>query len=142
MSNQERYVEMFTAYWNDPDPRRYAEHYHREANITRPGGGPPISPQEAQQQVAQLKALIPDLRLKPTRTDGSGDALWIEWLLTGTVAGQKLQVRGADRITLKGDRVIETATYYDSLDLLSAFDQRVSHERLRGALAATLEAAN
>jgi hypothetical protein len=57
--------------------------------------------------------LEPDLRVVPTRWGPTADGVLIEWVNTGTLHGVPIELRGADRYTLRNGRASEGHSYFD-----------------------------
>jgi SnoaL-like domain len=56
-------------------------------------------------------AIEPDIRVAPTRWPETDDGVLIEWVNTGTLQGDTLELRGADRYTLKDGKATEGYAY-------------------------------
>jgi ketosteroid isomerase-like protein len=49
---------------------------------------------------------------------GSADGVLIEWVATGTLPGGSIELRGADRYTLRDGKVAEGVAYFDPRPVL------------------------
>jgi hypothetical protein len=64
---------------------------------------------------------IPDARAEVDRWSASGDAVFIEFRLTGTIGGQRLEWSAVDRFLLNSDnRSRERVSYFDPMPLVLA----------------------
>jgi len=61
---------------------------------------------------------MPDIRIDVQRCSATGDVLFIEWILSGTLAGQSVRIPGVDRFVLKDGTGIEMRAFFDSRDIL------------------------
>ena len=81
----------------------------------------------------RVKSIIPDIRLEPKGWAAKDDIVFIEWLMSGTFRGQPIQWEGVTRFTLRGERAIEGAAYFDTMPLWVAIDPRMKRGNLLGA---------
>jgi 2-methylisocitrate lyase-like PEP mutase family enzyme len=116
-----RFVERFAARWAG-DPAAFAESYHPEARIMSPQTRRWIARYEIAAFAARTRAVLPDMRFEVVRWALRGDALFLEWRTSGTVAGEPVSWEGVDRFILRGERAVEEVVYYDSLPLWERLD--------------------
>jgi SnoaL-like domain len=64
--------------------------------------------------------LIPDLRAEPEYWLAEDGIAFIEFTLTGTLAGRPISLRAVDRMLLDGEKLVMRESYYDPLPLLVA----------------------
>ncbi len=116
MSDAERFVELFTRLWAEPDAERFGELFHPDGAFRHPGGRAVTRDQNADYW-RRVLARMPDLVLRPTAWAASGDRVFIEWLASATVGGRPIEWSGVTRFVLRGDRAVEGAAYFDSTQL-------------------------
>jgi predicted SnoaL-like aldol condensation-catalyzing enzyme len=109
--------------WNEPNPD---SDYFRNLmhSDTRNQIPPMTAPADREGVVAHFSEVLrrlPDLRIKVVRWAPTADCVLIEWLAAATVAGEKLEWTGVDRIRIRGDRAYEARVYWDTRQL----DQRM-----------------
>jgi ketosteroid isomerase-like protein len=121
-TDAERFVEHWTEIWREFDTSRFPELFHPEGTLFHPTMREPITSEQEPVYMEGLKALIPDLMLRPTRWGATEDGVLIEWKITGTLAGEPYEVVGADRFTLRGDRAIEGIAYFDTYPIWARLD--------------------
>ena len=73
-----------------------------------------------QQFVRPLFALMPDLRCEVEHWAASGNTLYIEVTLNGTLGRRDLSWRACDRVTLRDGVAIERQSYFDPAPLMRA----------------------
>jgi hypothetical protein len=73
-----------------------------------------------EQFVKPVFALIPDLHADVERWAASGETLYIELTLRGTLAGRSLSWRACDRVTLRDGMAVERESYFDPSPLIAA----------------------
>lgn len=85
-----------------------------------------------------LFSLMPDLRGTVTRWAASGDDIYIELRLEGTLGRRPITLHSCDRITLRDGRVIERVAHLDPSPLLAGIKRtpRVWPRTLRAQLRA------
>jgi hypothetical protein len=128
MSDAERFVERWTEIWREFDTSRFPELFHPEGTLLHPTMPRPISREQEPLFMEGLKRAMPDLELRPTRWGPTDDGVLIEWRITGTLAGGPIEIVGADRFTLRGDRATEGIAYFDTYPIWSRIDRSMARE--------------
>jgi len=67
-----------------------------------------------------LFSLMPDLHGTVTRWAGSGDDIYIELRLEGSLGRRPVTLHSCDRITLRNGKVIERVAHFDPAPLMAA----------------------
>jgi hypothetical protein len=117
MSDAGAFVDNWLRVWRDRDGQGYAELLHKGCVLDNPIG--PIPREELQKFVAELVAIWPDHRIAATRWAATDDGVLIEWVASGTLPGGPIELRGADRYTLRDGKVAEGVAYFDPRPLLA-----------------------
>ncbi len=117
MSDAQSFVDNWSRVWRDRDGHGYAQLLHEDCVLDNPIS--PVSREELPQFVDSLLAIWPDHRITATRWAATGDDVLIEWVATGTLLpGGPIELRGADRYTLRDGKVCEGVAYFDPRPLL------------------------
>jgi hypothetical protein len=116
------FVTRWASVYEDLKLERIPDLFEPEATIRQPTTRGAISPREAPECLASLKALVPDARLEATRWSETENGVFIEWRLTGTLADRAFELFGVDRYVLRGDRATEGCAYFDTYELWARLD--------------------
>ena len=82
-----------------------------------PGGTRAVGRQAVRELLATRFAGIPDVHYGDDRHFVSGDRGASEWTLTGTtVEGERLEVRGCDLWTFRGDEIVRKDSFWKILE--------------------------
>jgi len=100
-----------------PDPRKFQEFYTADARMINPGFARPLRRDELARYYAALTAQVADLQLRLERWAVAPGLLFVEWTVTGTVAGQPFTLPNTDRFTLRDLLAVEGVAYFDNLAL-------------------------
>jgi ketosteroid isomerase-like protein len=114
--NAQSFVDNWSRVWRDRDGQGYAELLHEDCVLYNPIG--PVSREQLPQFVDSLIAIWPDHRIAATRWGATADGVLIEWVATGTLPGGPIELRGADRYTVRDGKVAEGVAYFDPRPLL------------------------
>ena len=124
--SHEQWVQGFVEGWRAPvGAREFAEHFRPlladDVRLVQPQL-PSLTGFRAfaDSFVAPTFALIPDIHGEVERWAASGDTLYIELTLRGTVGGRPLSFRACDRISLRDGVAVERESYFDPTPLLLA----------------------
>ena len=115
-ADAQRFVEDWLRVWRDRDGHAYADLLHEDCVFDNPMG--PITREQLPQFVDSLLAIWPDHRIEATRWGATADGVLIEWVATGTLPGGPIELRGADRYTLRDGKVAEGVAYFDPRPVL------------------------
>jgi SnoaL-like domain len=77
-----------------------------------------------QRFVRPVFALIGDLHGEVERWAARGETIYIELVLSGTLAGRPVSWRVCDRVTLRGEVAVERESYFDPTPLVRAIATR------------------
>ena len=113
MSEAAAFVERWSRVWDgqNSDAELYMSLLH--------DGCPLINPisearrEDLPQFVAALLEIEPDIRVEPTRWAETEDGVLMEWVNRGTLHGKPIELRGADRYTLRDGKGVEGYAYFD-----------------------------
>lgn len=106
-------MENWSKVWhgNDSDPELYMELLHNGCPLINPLGT--VTREELPAFFEAVLDLEPDIRVVPTRWAETDDGVLIEWVNTGTLREAPVELRGADRYTLKDGKATEGYGYFD-----------------------------
>jgi ketosteroid isomerase-like protein len=120
------WVEGFAQGWRAPSsPAAFAAHFRPmlapDIRLIQPQL-PTLVGHDAFEQdfVKPLFALIPDLHGDVERWASSGDVIYIELTLSGSLGGRSLSWRVCDRVTLRDGLAVERESYFDPSPVLAA----------------------
>lgn len=120
------FVDAFAEGWRAPaGPDAFADHFEPWLDpgirLIQPGT-PPLKGHAAFREgfVRPLFTLIQDLHGSVEGWAASGDTLYIEVMLKGTVGGRPVTMHSCDRVTLRDGIAIERIAYMDPTPLLAA----------------------
>ena len=120
MADAQAFVDNWHKAWRDRDGQAYAELLHEDAVLYPPLGA--MTREQLPQFVDALLAVWPDHRIEVTRwaatREGELVHVLMEWVATGTLPGGPIELRGADRYTLRDGKVTEGVAYFDPRPLL------------------------
>lgn len=113
MSDAESFVDRWSKVWRgaDSDPHLYMKLLHEGCPLINP-----IDEIGREDLPGFMKAVLemePDIRVVPTRWAETDDGVLIEWVNTGTLNGAPVELRGADRYTLRDGKGAEGYSYFD-----------------------------
>ena len=126
MTNIERFMKNYMAVWPSFDADRLDEAIDPEATIHHSGMASPIRGSAEPDYVRAIKAIMPDIGLEVVNWAGSGDVVFVEYEMSGTLAGKLLKWTGIGRFKLRGERAIDAIGRWDNLDLLAQIDPEIS----------------
>lgn len=120
------WVDAFAEGWRAPaSPDAFADHFQRwldpEVRLIQPQT-PVIVGHAAfrEQFVRPLFALVPDLHGIVEGWAATGETIYVELRLEGTVAGRPVTMRTCDRVKLRDGIAVERLAYLDPMPLLAA----------------------
>ena len=122
----EAWVNAFADGWAGPvDADHFADHFerwlHPDIRLVQPQVPTTIGHRAFRERFARpLFELVPDLHGTVEGWAASGDTVYIELRLEGTVGGRPLTMRTCDRITLRDGKAIERLAYLDPTPMLAA----------------------
>jgi ketosteroid isomerase-like protein len=120
------WVAMFAEGWANPvDADSFCDHFDPwfdpEVRMIQPNLRPTVGPRAFREEFARpLFELVPDLHGTVEGWASSGDSVYIELRLEGTVGRRSFTMRTCDRIKLRDGKAIERVAYLDPAPLLKA----------------------
>jgi SnoaL-like domain len=141
VTNAEKFMRRYMAVWPGLDDERLLEVVYPEATIHHSGMEAPIRGEEEPDYVRGIKALILDIGLEVRNWAANGDVVFVEYELSGSVAGRPLRWVGIGRFQLRGERAIDAIGRWDNLDLLAQLDGSTRRTAFAEAAAALRAAA-
>jgi hypothetical protein len=122
----EAWVEMFTEGWANPvDADTFCDHFdpwfQPEVRMIQPSVRPIVGRQAFREAFARpLFDLVPDLHGVVENWASSGDTLYIELRLEGTIGRTPFTMHSCYRIKLRDGKAIERFAYLDATPLVKA----------------------
>jgi ketosteroid isomerase-like protein len=122
----EAWVEGFIEGWRAPaNAEATARHFERllapDIRLIQPQLPTGVGYGALRRQFLEpLFALMPDVHCEVDRWAASGDDVFIELTVIGTVGGRPVRMRACDRVTLRGGVAIERESHADPAPLLAA----------------------
>lgn len=126
MTDAERFMQRYMEVWPSFDADRLDEAIDPEATIHHSGMERPIRGTEEADYVRAIKALMSDIRLEVANWAARDGVVFVEYEMSGTLAGQPLRWTGIGRFKLRGERAIDAIGRWDNLELLAQIDPSVS----------------
>ncbi|MBY0573047.1 MAG: nuclear transport factor 2 family protein [Undibacterium sp.] len=108
------FVARYSAAWKQPNVSNVRALMHADTQNLIP---PMTQPGNRDSVLAHFEGVlkkVPDLSLITKRWAHSGDTVTIEWSATATVNGRPLAWSGIDIIRLRGDKIIDLQSYWDT----------------------------
>jgi ketosteroid isomerase-like protein len=121
----EKIVKPYAANGQDPDPIKFQHFYAPDAQMINPGFERPLHREELPGYYTGLKSKIRNLQLHLERWAVAPGLLFIEWTVTGEIAGKPLVLPNTDRFTLRDMLVTEGVAYFDDLAVRALTDQNL-----------------
>lgn len=88
-----------------------------------------------------IKALMPDARAEVANWATRDDVVFVEYAISGTVAGRPLEWTGIGRFKVRDGLIVDAIGRWDNLDLLAQLDGSVRRTAFAEAAAAYANAA-
>jgi SnoaL-like protein len=126
MEDGERFMQRYMEVWPSFDADRLDVAIDPEATIHHSGMERPIRGDEEPDYVRAIKSLMPDISLEVANWAANGDVVFVEYEMSGTLAGRSLSWTGIGRFKLRGERAIDVIGRWDNLELLARIDPAVS----------------
>lgn len=114
------FVERFQAFWLAPTVDGLAGLLAADAVLVQPLSRRMSGLAQAKIEFARIFALMPDLCGVVDRWSATGDAVFIEFRLRGTLGGRAVEWPAVDRFTLAGELAVERVSYFDPSRLVGA----------------------
>jgi hypothetical protein len=126
MTDAERFMQHYMEVWPSFDADRLDEAIDPEATIHHSGMERPIRGAAEPDYVRAIRSLMPDISLEVANWAANGDVVFVEYEVSGTLAGRPLNWTGIGRFKLRGARAIDVIGRWDNLELLARIDPTVS----------------
>lgn len=126
MTNAERFMQHYIEVWPGFDADRLDLAIDPEATIHHSGMPLPMRGAEEPDYVRAIKALMPDIGLTVANWAAREDVVFVEYEMSGTLAGRALRWTGIGRFKLRGERAIDAIGRWDNLELLAQIDPTIS----------------
>jgi ketosteroid isomerase-like protein len=120
------WVAMFAEGWANPvDTDAFCDHFdpwfHPDVRMIQPSVSPTVGREAFREQFARpLFELVPDLHGTVEHWAASGDVVYIELRLEGTIGGRPFTLHTCDRIKLRDGKALERVAYLDPAPMLKA----------------------
>jgi ketosteroid isomerase-like protein len=124
------WVREFAEGWRAPaDAEAFADHFDRlltdDIRLVQPQMPPVVGREAFRERFARpVFALIPDLHATVHSWAASGDVVFIDFTLEGTLGGKPISWPCVDRVTLRDGLAIERRANFDPTPLLRAVATR------------------
>jgi ketosteroid isomerase-like protein len=112
------FVATFADFWRHPTPDRLPELLHSDVVLIQPLASTTRGIASAQKQFERFRRCLPGLHADIDRWSGNNELIFIEFTLHAHFRREILDWPTVNRLTLKGGKAVERATYFDSLALL------------------------
>jgi SnoaL-like protein len=121
----ESVVRWFADGWDSPpSAHHFADHFnagfHPDVRLVQPGAPTVIGHDAFRALFRGIFSLTPDLRADVHRWAPSGDAVYIDFSLSGTVGRRRISWPVIDRITVRNGLVSERVSWFDPGTLYGA----------------------
>jgi ketosteroid isomerase-like protein len=122
----EAWVENFAKVWANPVDTdtfcdRFDPWFQPEVRMIQPSVRPVVGKRAFREEFARpLFDLVPDLRGTVENWAATGDVIYIELRLEGTIGRRPFTMHTCDRITLRDGKAIERFAYLDPAPLVKA----------------------
>jgi ketosteroid isomerase-like protein len=122
----EAWVEMFAEGWANPvDTDTFCDHFdpwfQPDVRMIQPSVRPVVGRRAFREEFARpLFDLVPDLHGTVENWAASGDLVYIELRLEGTIGGRPFTMHTCDRIKLRDGKAIERFAYLNPAPLVKA----------------------
>jgi limonene-1,2-epoxide hydrolase len=118
-------VDWFAAGWDGPgSAERFCDHFvpgfTSDVRLIQPGIKTAVGHGEFRSVFGGLFSLIPDLRADVHRWAPSGDGVYIEFTLSGTVGSRRVSWPVVDRLVVRDGLVAERRSWFDPGTLVGA----------------------
>jgi ketosteroid isomerase-like protein len=120
------WVRVFAEGWAEPvDTDTFCDHFDPwldpEVRMIQPSVRPTVGRKAFREEFARpLFSLVPDLHGTVENWSATGDLVYIELRLEGTIGKRAFTMRTCDRIKLRDGRAVERLAYLDPAPLLKA----------------------
>jgi hypothetical protein len=114
-------VDMFEAFWSNPDPSLVPPILTEDVVGHWPGLDEPVRGRDDYTRcIAQLVEALPGMRLEVADSARNGDLVFVRWILHATGEHGPFELGGIDRVRVRGPQVAENYVVCDT----AAFEAR------------------
>jgi SnoaL-like polyketide cyclase len=114
-------VDMFAAFWSNPDPALVPAVLTEDVVGHWAGRDEPVHGREDYVGcIAAIVEALPDMRLEVAEHAQSGEYVFIRWVLHATGEHGPFELTGMDRVRVRGPQVAENVIVFDT----AAFEAR------------------
>jgi ketosteroid isomerase-like protein len=114
-------VETFAGFWANPDPSLVPPVLTEDVVGYWPALDEPVRGREDYTRcIAQLVEALPGMRLEVAEHAGSGDFVFVRWIMHATGEHGPFELTGIDRVRVRGPQVAENVIVCDT----AAFEER------------------
>ncbi|HKU23924.1 MAG TPA: nuclear transport factor 2 family protein [Candidatus Sulfotelmatobacter sp.] len=117
-----RMVRPYAENGRHPDPVKFQQFYTPDAKMINPGFERPLRRDELPGYYKMLMSQIRNLQLHLERWAVAPRLLFVEWTVTGEIAGQPFLLPNTDRFTLRDMLATEGVAYFDELAVRALVD--------------------
>jgi ketosteroid isomerase-like protein len=114
----ETFVRAWAAAWAQPTAALLAERLLQpDARLVGPMMSSTEGIEACREELRRLRASMPDVHNEVVRWSATGELVFIELLMHGTLGGRPVRIPAVDRILLRDGRAVERVAYTDSVPL-------------------------
>jgi hypothetical protein len=119
MTEAQAFMEKWSKIWRGPDsnPELYMDLIHEGCPLINPIN--PTTREELPQFFEAVLGIEPDIQVVTSRWCATDDGVLFEWINTGTLRGSPIEIRGADRYSLRDGKAYEGYSYFDPRPFLN-----------------------
>lgn len=111
-------VERFAEFWSDPRADDVPPLVTDDVVGWWPGHDEPVRGVKAYTQaLADILALLPDMRLRVAEHAANGEFVFVRWIMNATGRKGPFEISGIDRIRMRDGRVAENVIRFDAQHL-------------------------
>lgn len=110
-------VDVFAAFWDNPDPRLIPAMLTEDVVGIWPGGEEVYGPEAYTERLAQVLDMIPGMRLEVAEHATNGEFTFVRWIMLASGADGPFEMTGIDRIRLRDGLVCENVIRFDRQEL-------------------------
>jgi hypothetical protein len=115
------FAQGFADYWAAPTADGLPALLADDVRLVQPMSRPVVGIEGAKRWFAGVAAAIPDIHAEVDRWSATGEYLFIDFRLIGTLAGRRVEWPAIDRFVLGDDnRATERVSYFDPTPLVLA----------------------
>ena len=115
LSDQEaqEFVPRLQEMWLSSNPAQWAGMCREDVLLVQPLMRPIRGRSDAQRRFERLFGAFPDLKVTLLRWGQTKDSVLVEYVARATLAGRRLEWRGADRIAIRDGLIAHRVAYFD-----------------------------